>query len=172
MVSLGCQRAIVIFVLILDARAANCLFVDPPHVQLPTPSDFAQLLIPADSPLLVAKLDISNFYHQISLPSWIRPFFSLPSLSHQELLELSSSVPLSPASSAAIASFPCCTTLPMDFSHSVFIARAIHEHILYSSSLLSPANNILNRLSPQIDAPLHALYIDDCILLDCYLPRA
>ena len=162
--------------LILDARAANCLFVDPPHVQLPIPSDLAQLLIPADSPLLVAKLDISNFYHRISLPSWIRPFFSLPSLSHQELLELSSSVSPSPASSAAIASglsmFPCCTTLPMGFSHSVFIAQTIHEHILYSSSLLSSVDNILNRLPPQIDSSPHALYIDDCIVLDCCLSPA
>ena len=60
----------------------------------------------------------------------------------------------------------------MGFSHSVFIAQTIHEHILYSSSLLSSVDNILNRLSPQIDSSPHALYIDDCIVLDCCLSPA
>ena len=59
--------------LILDARAANCLFVDPPHVQLPIPSDLAQLLIPRFA-LVGGKARHFEFLSSNLSPSWIRPF--------------------------------------------------------------------------------------------------
>ena len=155
--------------LILDARLANCYFVDAPPVRLPSPSHLAQLQ--ATSAFVVAKMDLSNFYHQLVLPQWMRSYFALPALSPREQAALVSSADL-PASvraalgsSAATRLFPCCVTLPMGFSHSVFLAQCVHEHVLYSYSCLSPRDNILNLLSPLIDRPLHALYVDDCVLV-------
>jgi hypothetical protein len=59
--------------LILDARPANCYFTRPPRVRLPSPTHLANLRIPDGQPLYIAKMDLSNFYHQLTLPDWIRP---------------------------------------------------------------------------------------------------
>ena len=119
---------------ILDARPANCYFVRPPKVKLPSPSHLAALRIPHHNPLFVAKLDLSNFYHQLALPEWIRTYFALPAitadeLGSMELLDLPAGV--REAMLAGQPVYPCCATLPMGFSHSVFIAQAVHENILY-----------------------------------------
>jgi hypothetical protein len=154
--------------LILDARYANCYFCDPPHVVLPSPSHLAGLAVPDGSHLWVAKMDLSNFYHQFLLPVLMQTYFALPHLSHSELTSLNTSQ-LSPELQSLLRSgvslYPCCATLPMGWSHSVFVAQSIHEHVLYSSGVLHPTDNITNLSSPYIDRTLHALYIDDCVLL-------
>ena len=154
--------------LILDARHANCYFVRPPKVVLPSPSHLAALRLPSHSPLYVAKLDLSNFYHQLALPEWMHQYFALPALSAEELAGLQLSSVSAEARAAILAGqslHPCCATLPMGFSHSVFIAQAVHEHVLYRSGVLQPADNIVAILSPLVDRPLHGLYIDDTVLL-------
>lgn len=152
--------------LILDARWANCYFVDPPHVTLPSPSHLAQLLAPPAGHFVTARMDLSNFYHQLLLPTWLRPYFALPSLEPHELALCPS---LSEADRLLLQDpspiFPCCTTLPMGFSHSVFLAQCVHEHILYSFARLPPADNILNLTSPLISRPIHCVYIDDLVFL-------
>jgi hypothetical protein len=154
--------------LILDARPANCYFVRPPKVKLPSPSHLTALRIPRRKPLLVAKLDLSNFYHQLALPEWIRTYFALPAitadeLGSMELMDLPAGV--REAMQAGKSLYPCCATLPMGFSHSVFIAQAVHENILYQAGVLRPADNIAVLASPLVDRPLHGLYIDDTVLL-------
>ena len=155
--------------LILDARLANCYFVDAPHVSLPSPSHLAQLQ--ATGSFAVAKCDLSNFYHQLVLPQWIRSYFALPSLTAREQASLASCSDLPPAVRSELASakgsrlFPCCVTLPMGFSHSVFLAQSVHEHVLYSYSSLSPRDNLLNLVTPLIDRTVHGLYVDDCALV-------
>lgn len=154
--------------LILDARLANCHFIDAPRVTLPSPSHLAQLQ--ANGPLAVAKCDLSNFYHQLVLPQWIRTYFALPALTTRERAALAShsDLPVSVRRQLSRSSqhlFPCCVTLPMGFSHSVFLAQCVHEHVVYSYSRLSPRDNLLNLVSPVVDRSLHALYVDDCVLI-------
>ena len=64
--------------MVIDAQPANRLFADPPRVDLPNPSHLVQMQLPADSPMFVAKSDLSNFYHHLGLPVWLQPFFALP----------------------------------------------------------------------------------------------
>ena len=154
--------------LILDARLANCHCVDAPRVRLPSPSHLAQLQ--ALGSFVVAKCDLSNFYHQLLLPEWIRSYFVLPPLTPREQAALAScdDLPLPARRALARAGTrlsPCCVTLPMGFSHSVFLAQCVHEHVVYSYSCLSPRDNLLNLGSPLIDRTLHALYVVDCVLL-------
>jgi hypothetical protein len=155
--------------LILDARPANCYFLRPPSVKLPSPAHLAALRLPHAGNLFVAKLDLSNFYHQLALPAWMRVYFALPAVSLQELDAHGLLLTAAPDVTAALRLgrhvFPCCTTLPMGFSHSVFIAQAVHEHVLYTSGVLRPADNIVVLDSPLVDRPLHGLYIDDAVLL-------
>lgn len=55
--------------------------------------------------------------------------------------------------------------MPMGFSHSVFIAQSVHEHVVYSTNAINGADNIINVLHPSVDRTLHGLYIDDVFLL-------
>lgn len=141
--------------LIIDAQPANRLFVDPPHVSLPNPSHLVQLHVPRGAKLHCAKSDLSNFYHQLRLPKAWQPYFALPPLTAQEAHELGVE---------GHTLYPMCTTLPMGFSHAVYIAQQVHEHVLYSSHALSPLDNILALQSPLIDRCLHCIYIDDLLL--------
>jgi hypothetical protein len=147
--------------LIIDARFANCWFVEPPKTALPTPAHVVQLRLPTSERLLTGKADISNYYHHLRLPMWLWPFLALPAVSALE-------IGLTDGPSGVMI-YPCCTTLPMGWSHSVRIAQLIHENILYQPhgnipAALRPEDNILHVQHPDIVRPLHALYIDDSIL--------
>jgi hypothetical protein len=122
--------------LIIDARSANEMFVEPAKVELPTVELLAEMTIDEDEPLFVGKTDISDFYHRIRLPPHLRPYFALPpvragdvGLSH-----------LPPDTWV----YPLCKTLPMGFSHSVLIAQRGHLHILDSHSSLQASDRIVD----------------------------
>lgn len=166
--------------LIIDAKPANKCFIEPPYVQLPNPSCLSRLYCDAKSSLFVAKADLSNFYHQLLIPEWLQPYLSLPSLSISELLQQGITLPHNLQSlPGSTAVYPMCLTLPMGWSHSVFIAQSIHEYILYYTSSFSPTDNILFTTTPNIDRGLHGLYIDDLFILapskqeaECLLDKA
>jgi hypothetical protein len=141
--------------LIIDAQPANRLFVDSPHVSLPDPSVLAQLQVPPGTHMFVGKSDLSNYYHYLGLPEWMRPYFCLPALSPEELLSLG----LDPAAPP----FPMCLTLPMGFSHAVLLANSSHEHVLYSAAAVKREDNILCMSSPSVTNArvLHGIVIDD-----------
>jgi hypothetical protein len=131
--------------LIIDARPVNSMFVPSPPVSLPTPDLLAQLEIPQGTTLFAAKVDLDNFYHRIRLPAAWWPYFALPPVRAGDL-GLAQYAPDSIV-------WPCCVTLPMGFSHSVFIAQAIHEHIIdVSVPLLQRCDRLVRDVSePTID---------------------
>jgi len=143
--------------LIIDARFANVLFVDPPHVPLCGPSHLVQLHLPEGAVMYVAKSDLSNFYHHLGLPEWLQPYFALPPLRPEELAALG--LPRG-------APFPCCTTMPMGWSHAVHIAQAVHQYVLYRAKAVHPEDNLLCMLSPSVSATrvIHGLVVDDFFL--------
>ena len=143
--------------LIIDAQPCNRLFVESPHVSLPNPSHLVQLQLPPETPMFVAKTDLSNFYHHLGLPAWMQPFFALPPLSPAELASVG--VPTG-------ASFPMCVTLPMGFSHAVHLAQTAHEHVVYGSGALSRDDSLLCLRSPSVSssACVHGIVIDDFFL--------
>lgn len=166
--------------LIVDARPANDLFTGPAPVQLPTPDLMANLSVSSSSlgaqnkgsggsgggsdsvtrvPLYVAKVDLSNYYHQLKLPSSLQPFFALPPLSAATI-----SADVSARFGENTMVYPMCTTLPMGWSHSVLLAQAVHEHIATTAAGLHPHDRITNNNDFRIDRTRHQLYIDDCIL--------
>jgi hypothetical protein len=145
--------------LIIDAQPANRLFVPSPHVALPGPSHLVQLHVPKGRTMYTGKTDLSNYYHHIGLPSWMRPYFALPPLSPAELLVCG----LSPD---ADTPYPMCVTLPMGFSHAVYLAQSCHQHVVYSSGALAPDDSLLCLTSPSVSEgrALHGIVIDDFFL--------
>jgi hypothetical protein len=143
--------------LIIDARPANAYFIEPPHVHLPTPDIFASLHVPPHTKLWIAKVDLDNFYHRLLLPLWMRPYFALPPL-HPRQIGLTHIF-------GDTLIYPCCTTMPMGWSHAVTAAQNAHEHILNTFTLLRPADRLTATSDHQLDRPRHGVYIDDLVLV-------
>ena len=139
--------------LIINARPTNRLFIDPPPVTLPTPDVTARLSVPPGSKLYVGKVDIDNFYHRLLLPEWMWPYFALPPVS-------SLSIGL-PGPDRIV--YPCCRTLPMGWSHSVFVAQAAHEHLLTTKAGFTPSDFLTSFSDPYLDRTRLQVYIDDAL---------
>ena len=144
--------------LVIDAQPANALFALPPHVDLPNPSHIALINTTQhrNQSFYVSKLDLSNFYHHIALPSFMQPYFALPPVRMSEV---------DSDSDSSVLVYPMCTTIPMGWSHAVYVAQNIHLHILYSSNVLASSNNILYTHDLHLNRTLHFIYIDDLSLV-------
>lgn len=143
--------------LIIDAVFANAFFLPPAKVELPDPSHLARLCATKGSSVYVVKSDLSNYYHHLSLPEWIRPYFCLVGIPSAELGL--------PGDGLV---YPMCNTAPMGWSHSVLLAQSAHEHTLYDSGVLRRERSLLSCVSSSVDGrvlvnadPLHGIYIDD-----------
>ena len=144
---------------IFHGAPVNAAFVDPPHIELPSPEVFTRLHVPEGKTVFAAKSDVRNFYFAIRMPAAYAPYFAMPSVRAADvgLAHVHGDVEL----------FPCLTVLPMGWSHSVFVAQTIHSNILYSRTPLSPADALLPSSSDfRVDRTRSGLYIDDLILLD------
>lgn len=158
--------------LIIDCRPVNALLVPSPGVDLPTPDLVAGFQVPEGGTLYAAKVDLDNFYHRLRMPRAWWPYFALPPLRAGEV-GLANLPP-------TVMVWPCVTTLPMGFSHAVFLAQTAHEHLvdarvplLRSEDRLRPGSRWLeeDRLKaggargPPPDLSLlrlrHSIYIDD-----------
>lgn len=138
---------------ILAAQPANVCFRQPPKVRLPNPAHFVSLHVPAGKRVFVAKADLSNFYHQLLIPSWLRDYFAMPALTAAELRLLG-------ASRDGSARFPVLCTLPMGFNHAVFIAQAVHETVLQQAGF-DMRRSVINLSVPTLVDAVFGAYIDD-----------
>jgi hypothetical protein len=137
--------------LIINAIPANTQFQEPPKVELPTPDLLTHLSVHSNSSLYVAKVDLDNFYHRLRLPDWLCPYFALPS------------VPASEFGLGPIGTMihPCCVTLPMGWSHSVYVAQMAHEHFINTHTSLSLSRRIMSNGPKDFNELTHQIYIDD-----------
>jgi hypothetical protein len=149
--------------LVIDAQPANALFCLPPHVDLPTPANIAAINTSnLYGPFYTSKCDLSNFYHHVALPIFMQPYFALPAVRASDIDVESDSDYI----------FPMCTTMPMGWSHAVYVAQAIHLHILYSQNTLNSTDNILFSNDLLLNRTLHFIYIDDLTLVSPSLAHA
>jgi hypothetical protein len=162
--------------LIIDARWTNRLFVEPPHVELPTPDLFARLVVPPPAPgqartkVWVAKTDLSDYYYNIAIPEWMIPYFALPPVLVDLLIAHRPSAVAGFAAGTMI--YPCLRVLAMGWSHSVRVAQSAHTNLLDTRTTSCTARDrIVNggdlRLEtleqPKGERVVHAVYIDDVV---------
>ena len=143
---------------VFDGRPVNAVFVPPPDVELPSPDLLAKLIVPGDEPVFVAKADLDNFYHRLRLPEWMTPYFALPPVR-------ASDVGVGAEFGEDTLVYPCCTTLPMGWSHSVYVAQNGHEHIVNTHTSLRAEDRITSDSDLRLDRPRHGIYIDDMFML-------
>lgn len=141
---------------IIDARPTNAQLADPPAVQLPTPDRTAALSTDGSRHLYVAKVDLDNFYHRLRLPEAWWPYFALPPVRAAD-------VGIAAADPNALV-WPCCTTLPMGWSHSVLLAQLAHERFLDTRTALRSADRVCADTDRAVDRLRHQVYIDDLLL--------
>lgn len=149
--------------LIINAIPANQFFVDSPPVDLPNASHMLQVRVTVGARLNVGKSDLSNFYHHLRLPAWMRPYFALPCLTREEMTGLGL-----PCEGELV--YPMCVSLPMGFSHAVYLAQLCHEHVLYRSGVIDSADSLFQSAGQLLCGArvLHGIYIDDffCLGID------
>jgi hypothetical protein len=146
--------------LIIDARPANRAFRVCPEVHLPTPDLTARLEPDEDGgPLFAAKVDLANYYHQLVMPTWMHPYFALPAVQAGAV-----GVEHLFGGQKEVWVWPCCTTLPMGFSHAVYLAQAVHEHVLCTRCGFNAADAVGPNTDTRLDRVRWQAYIDDLLL--------
>ena len=138
--------------LIINAQRTNCWFEEPPKTRLPNLEMLAQARAKKVR-LFAAKYDLSNFYHFLKLPAWLRKFFCLPKISSETARKLG-------FSDSEIQ--PMLVTLPMGWSFSVFLAQAAHEFILKKAGVLE--SEFLHFGARDFSKKVFLVYIDDFVL--------
>ena len=106
--------------------------------------------------LPIAKVDLYNFYHRLRIPAAWSPYFALPPVRARDV---------------GVAEnfdsewvWPCCTTLPMGWSHSVLLAQLAHENFLDTRTDLRRADRVCADTDSTVDRLRHQVYIDDLLL--------
>ena len=139
---------------VVDGRRVNSVFAPSPKVELPTPDLLANLQVPAGQELFVAKVDLDNFYHRIKVPVWMHPYFALPRVRAADVGQ-------GHVFGDDTMIHPCCTTLPMGWSHSAFLGQELHEHVLDTETSLASSDRITKHNDLRVDRARHQCYIDD-----------
>lgn len=91
------------------------------------------------------------------LLKWLRPYFALPPVRADD-------VGLESVYGKDTLIYPCCRTLPMGWSHSVYLAQTAHEHHIDTKTQLHVSNRINSDNDLRLNRPRHQVYIDDLIL--------
>jgi hypothetical protein len=138
---------------IIAAVPANRYFPDPPDPDLPTPSSLADLVPVSSSPIFVSKSDQDNYYHRLRTPQWLWDYMALPPVLADEL-DLQSHF------GSGTLVYPCCTTLPMGWSHAVFLAQKSHIYFI-TTKLGWSLQDRISSSDNTLDRPRWDVYIDD-----------
>ena len=87
-------------------------------MSLPGPDLLARLRVQRGATVLVGKDDLDNFYHRLRLPRWMWKHFAMDPVRAGDVGRAEE------FGGADVLIYPCCTTLPMGWSHAVFLAQA------------------------------------------------
>jgi hypothetical protein len=142
--------------LILDARNANAVFVEPEGFELPTPDLLSKLRVQKGKRLFVAKADLGDYYHRLRVPHWMRTFFAIPAVKAEE-------VGMEQIYGRGTMIFPRFITLPMGWSHAPFLAQRRHEHVVERSGnpWMQRHFRICSKNGTSVVGVRHSIYIDD-----------
>eukprot|EP00438_Fugacium_kawagutii_P032905 Skav229623 [mRNA] locus=scaffold1753:167277:170273:- [translate_table: standard] len=113
--------------LVLDCRAVNLQFKDPPRTHLGSLASVAEAVIPQGEKLYVATADIRDFFYACHLPPGMEEFFGLHSDVSFEEARIISGGAISEDALGWNRIVPCISVLPMGFNWSFYLVQALHE---------------------------------------------
>ena len=127
--------------LILDCRAVNYMFKEPPHTRLGSLAALTELELPTDERLFVSGSDIQDCFYAARLPSGMEECFCL----HQDI-SLEEAVEIFGDDFCRYSHLerfiPCVTVLPMGFSWSFYIIQQLHEQASIRALKIDPQDLI------------------------------
>ena len=127
--------------LILDCRAVNYMFKEPPHTRLGSLAALTELELPTDERLFVSGSDIQDCFYAARLPSGMEECFCL----HQDI-SLEEAVEIFGDDFCRYSHLerfiPCVTVLPMGFSWSFYIIQQLHEQARIRALKIDPQDLI------------------------------
>ena len=142
--------------LIIDARASNQLFGPPPGVDLLTPEGLSRTeLGPAVGVLHIATADVEDTLRRCRLTPLYASYFGLPSVTRREMrLDGDAEV------------VPCCSSVPMGHTWSLYFCQTTGESLLSEARPLSGSLSmcsygrplVLGHLSSDAAAGGHYVY--------------
>lgn len=152
--------------LIVNAKPANERFVASPHVDLPTPDVWTKIQAPPGTTLRVAKTDLRHYFHQLRLDDWMTRFFGLRPVQVRHLLAAGmrrSELPAGITPDDVLV--PVYQTLPMGFSHAMFVAQEAHLHFCVTDGGLAKEDQLTVANGLLVDRPRWMTFCDDKIIL-------
>ena len=119
--------------LVLDCRAVNLQFRDPPRTELGSLASLSEMFIPEGSRLYVATADIQDCFYACDCPAGLEQFFCLQhDIDLSEALDVTGdNFDFSGFDGCRIA--PCIKVLPMGFNWSFYLVQVLHEQAAISA---------------------------------------
>lgn len=111
--------------LVLDCRATNQLFRQPPDIAMAAGYTFSQLEISSEATLFCAQSDIKDYFYSIGLPEYLHSYFCLPPIRPSFLRD---QIPELQGMSDHIDIFPQMRVVPMGWNWAMYFAQRIHQH--------------------------------------------
>lgn len=139
--------------LVLDCRAVNLQFKDPPRTELGSLASLSDLQIPDESCLFVSTSDIRDCFYACDLPAGMEQFFCLhQDISIEEARDIAGSHFDFDRWGGGIA-IPCIKVLPMGFNWSFFLVQVLHEQASLDSLGIDRAKVFLDgHPAPSVDS--------------------
>ena len=152
--------------LILDCRAINYAFKDPPHTRLGSLAALTELELPSEEKLFVAGSDIQDCFYAAKLPKGMEECFCLhKDLSREDAVEVFGA---DFGQFSHLSSFiPCITVLPMGFSWSFYIIQQLHEQASIRALGISPYDLIKDGNPPPELRKGHVFAMPYCDNVHC-----
>ena len=117
---------------IVDGRPGNVFFLDLPMEHCGG-DDLCCIIVDEGHTLLVAKVDLADYFHTILVRAGLRSFFGLRPVRATALKALGVAVPPD-AIDAAGWTHPRLCTVPMGWTNAPALAQAANEAVLYGSA--------------------------------------
>ena len=156
--------------LVLDCRAVNLLFREPPRTRLGSLPSVSEAYLPPEHQLFVATADICDCFYTCDCPPGLEQFFCLQSdVSADEALWISDGG-FNVEDWEGIRIAPCIKVLPMGFNWSFYLVQLLHEQASLDALGITEQQLFLDGSpAPKLDAESCATmpYCDNVHVLSC-----
>ena len=154
--------------LVLDCRATNLHFKNPPDIAMAAGYTFGQLCVDGGEKVYTAQSDIKDYFYSIGLPEYLYNFFCLPAIRPSLLRRLAQQHGLVIDELQGLGDeepiYPQMKVVPMGWSWAMYFAQRIRQHQVMLGTGAKPEQVLADgRPAPSLSqgVPLLVPYADN-----------